>query len=330
MVTPPLHSPAVVEFTRAERIESAHIVDIVVTDRGGSFESWGDPDRLVIPRSAIKSLQALPLISTGAADAFDVSDNELALACASHSAEADHVSMVAAWLERIGRSESDLECGSDRPIDASAAADALLSGGPTAPIFNCCSGKHTGFLTVAQHLGHRSTGYIERRHPVQQLVEHALSTMTGIDLHDHTSGIDGCGIPVFAIPLRLLALAMARLVDPVDLPDDTAAACRRLVDVLPSRSHLVSGSGRAEERLAAAVDTPLIAKSGAEGVLMAALPERGLGVALKARDGASRAAKQAIWGVLDRLGALSEPPVDQPLVNKAGRQVGVGRTVLPR
>ncbi len=179
-------------------------------------------------------------------------------------------------------------------------------------------------------MGHCSTGYIERGHPVQQLVEQALSTVTGVDLRDHPSGIDGCGIPVFAIRLQLLALAMARLVDPVDLPGDTAAACRRLTDVLAPRSHLVSGSGRIEEQLAAEANTPLIVKSGAEGVLMAALPELGLGVALKARDGASRAAGQAAWGVLDHLGTLSEPPPDQPILNKAGRQVGVRRTVLGR
>jgi len=329
-VKPPLHPPATVEVTRAEGVESVHIVDIVVTDRDGSLESWGEPERPVIPRSAIKSTQALPLITTGAADAFEMSDDELALACSSHSGEPDHVEMVRSWLQRIGLTEADLECGTDRPIGDDAAADAIRAGCATASVFNCCSGKHTGFLSTAVHLGEDPLGYIQRGHPVQQRVERSMAAMTGVDLTEHVSGIDGCGIPVFAIPLKHLALAMARLVDPVDLPDDLAAACQRLATILPERSHFVSGTGRTETKLAAAASEPLIAKSGAEGVFMAALPERGLGITLKARDGATRAAEQAIWGVLDLLGALSEPLCDEPVLNKAGVPAGVIRTVLPQ
>jgi len=329
-VKPPHRSPAQVELTRADVVESTHIVDIVVTDREGSFESWGDPDRPVIPRSAIKSVQALPLITSGAADEFHLSDDELALACSSHSAEADHVAMVRSWLGRIGLNEQSLECGIDHPINPAAASAAILDGCATASVFNCCSGKHTGFLTTAVHMGEETAGYIHRDHPVQQRVEQAVSQMIGVDLSDHVNGVDGCGIPVFAIPLMNLALAMSRLVDPADLPDDLAAACRRLSAVLPSRSHFVSGSGRTETLLEAAASEPLIAKSGAEGVFMAALPDRGLGITLKARDGANRAAEQAIWGVLDRLGALSEPPGDTPITNKAGVLAGVRRVSLPR
>jgi len=321
---------ATVELTRAEVVESIHLVDIVVTDSEGSFESWGDPDRPVIARSAIKSIQALPLITTGAADAFDVSDNELALACSSHSGEADHVAMVRSWLDRMGLDEQALECGIDHPIDEAAASAAVVDGCATASVYNCCSGKHTGFLTTAIHLGENPAGYIRRDHPVQQRVELAVSQMTGVDLAERTSGLDGCGIPVFAIPLKRLALAMARLVDPVGLPDDLAMACNRLTELLPSRSHFVSGSGRTETRLAEAASQPLIAKSGAEGMFMAALPERGMGVALKVRDGASRAAEQAIWGVLNRFGALRDPLDETAISNKDGRQVGVRRIVLPR
>lgn len=327
---PPRHSPATVEVTRADVVESDHIIDIVVTDSTGSFESWGDPDHRVIPRSALKSVQALPLITSGAADAFNLSDDELALACSSHSGEADHVAMVRSWLGRIGLGEQDLECGLDRPISDVAAATAIVDGCAMASVFNCCSGKHSGFLTTAVHLGEDPTGYIHRSHRVQQRVERAVSQLTGVDLSVHESGVDGCGIPVFAIPLKNLALAMSRLVDPVDLPDDLAAACSHLTATLPSRSHFVSGTGRTETMLAAAVNQPLIAKSGAEGVFMAALPDQGLGIALKAHDGATRAAEQAIWGVLDRLGVLSEPLDDSPITNKAGTPAGVRRVVLPR
>jgi len=329
-VKPPRHSPATIELTRADVVESSHTVDIVVTDSSGSFESWGDPERLVIPRSAIKSVQALALITSGAADAFNVSDDELALACSSHSGEADHVAMVRSWLSRIGLGEQSLECGTDHPINSVAASAAIIDGCAMATAFNCCSGKHTGFLTTAVHLGEEPSGYIRRDHPVQQRIEGVVSQMTGVDLSDHESGVDGCGIPVFAIPLRNLGLAMARLVDPAGLPDDLAAACNRLTAVLPSRSHFVSGTGRTETLLQQAASEPLIAKTGAEGVFMAALPERGLGIALKARDGATRAGAQAIWGVLNRLGALSEPLDEAPITNKAGVPAGMRRIVLPR
>jgi len=328
-VKPLHHSPAIVELTRAGVVESSHIVDIVVIDRERSHESWGDPDQPVISRSAIKSIQVLPLITTGAADAFGVSDDELALACSSHNADDAQVEMVRSWLGRIGLGEDDLECGADMPTGEAAAIAMIRDGCTATPILNCCSGKHTGFLTTAVHLGETPAGYVQRKHPVQQRVERAVATMTGVELHKSVSGIDGCGIPVFPIALLNLALAMARLVDPVDLDDDTAAACRRITTLLPSRSHLVSGAGRIEVSLAAAVNQPLIAKTGAEGVFMAALPDQGLGIALKARDGSERATHEAIWGVLDRLGALSEPPAETLVFNKTGRQVGIRRLVLP-
>ncbi len=301
----------------------------MISDRSTIHNSWGEPDRPVIPRSAIKSVQALPLLTTGAAEAFNVSDDELALACSSHSAEPRHVAMVRSWLERVGLSEDDLECGPGRPIGQDAAANAIRAGLPTAPILNCCSGKHTGFLTTAVHLGEATGGYIHRHHPVQRRIEQAIALMTGVDLRDQVSGIDGCGIPVFALPLRLLALAMARLVDPVDLDYGTAAACRRLSSLLPSRTHLTSGADQSEPDIAAAASETVILKGGAEGVFMAALPNRGLGIALKARDGADRAADEAIWAVLDRLEALKAPAPDHPILNKAGTEVGVCRAAFP-
>ncbi len=325
-----LHSPIIIEVTRPNEVESCHIVDAVISDREGPTEVWGDPGRRVLSRSAIKSIQAIPLITSGAADAFDVTDDELALACSSHSAEEDHVAMVDSWLARIGLTEVALECGDDRPIDQAAADAAVRAGRATAPIFNCCSGKHAGFLTTAVHLSEDTRHYIRRDHPAQQRIENAVATMTGVDLRRLESGSDGCGIPVFAIPLENLALAMARLVDPVGLDDPTAVACRRLAGVLPSRSHLVSGTGRCEVQLAESAGEPFIAKSGAEGVFMAALPQRGLGIALKVHDGASRAAQEAIRAVLHHIGALTGPLTDTPVDNKAGLRAGVRRAVLPR
>jgi len=309
-------------------VESSHIVDIVISGSDGSFESWGEAERPVIARSAIKSIQALPLVTSGAADAFHVSDDELALACSSHRRESIHISIVHAWLERIKLSDADLECGDDKPFGELAAAEAIRSQCSNASVFNCCSGQHTGFLCTAMHVGDDPRGYIGRDHPVQRRVTESLATMTGTDLSKATAGIDGCGIPVYAIALHRLALAMARLVDPRGVDDRTAAACERLSAVLPSRSHLVSGSGHIVELLQDAASEPLISKSGAEGVFLAALPDRGIGIALKTRDGATRARDQAIWGILDLLGALRDPLAEHRLLNKAGNQSGTQTAVF--
>lgn len=313
--------PLRIDITRGENIESEHDVDIVIADRRGTTEAWGEPARPTIPRSAIKSIQALPLIASGAADALDVSDAELGLACASHSGEQAHIDAVVAWLDRIGLSTTDLECGPDLPLGTDAAAEVHRAGGVATPVYNCCSGKHAGFLTIAEHLGIAPKGYIGIDHPVQTMIADVVAEMTGHDLDPASHGIDGCGIPVFAIPLERLATGMARLADPADLSDELATAASRLVTVLPEAAFWVSGTGRMEMRLAEVATEPVIAKTGAEGVFMAALPNRGIGIALKARDGNKRAADAAIGAVLHRLGALSEEP-DHPISNKAGQSVG--------
>jgi len=311
-----------IEVHRGDIVESEHEVNAVVASANAIVETWGDPTAPTIARSAIKSVQAIPLITSGAADAFSLADTELGLACASHNAEPRHLEAVSAWLDRIGLGPAALECGPSRPI-GEAAADALIADGQAfEPIHNCCSGKHTGFLSIAQHLGFDPTGYIELDHPVQKMVTDAVETFTGMDLGDARRGIDGCGIPVFAIPLANLATAMARIADPSDVPDEMADAARRLASALPGAAYWVSGTDRAEVQIAEAATEPIIAKTGAEGVFMAALPERGLGIALKVRDGARRGAELAIGAVLHRLGAVAEPVPQPPILNTLGDPVG--------
>lgn len=311
-----------IEVRRGDLVESVHEVNAVVASADGIVESWGDADAPTIARSAVKSVQAIPLLTSGAADAFSLSDEELGLACASHNAEPRHIEAVTAWLDRIGLDAGALECGPSRPLGVAAADGLIAEGQQFQPIHNCCSGKHTGFLSIAQHLGHDPAGYIGLDHPVQQMVTTAVEAFTGTSLDGARGGIDGCGIPVFAIPVAGLATAMARLVNPSNVPDDMAAAAIRLSAALPSVSFWVSGTDRAEVEIAASASEPIIAKTGAEGVFMAALPDQGLGIALKARDGAKRAAEIAIGAVLDRLGALSEPVLQPPVRNTLGDQVG--------
>lgn len=298
-------------------MESEHLVDACVVGVSGLVEAWGEPKRAIIPRSAIKPIQVLPLVASGAADAFSVTDEELALGAASHSGGAQHVEAVDRWLERIGLDRSALECGASRPLGVPEADQLLGSGGTFEAIHNCCSGKHAGFLTVAQHLGVDPAGYIDREHPVQQLVSTSIGEYTGVDVHERSSGIDGCGIPTFALPLEVLAGAMSRLVT----IDDPAA--KRVVTALAENPFWLSGSQRTEVRLTDASKEPLVIKTGAEGVFMAALPNRGVGIALKARDGATRAGDAAIAGVLGALGIVDASLAVTEITNRAGTVVGL-------
>jgi L-asparaginase II len=311
-MTPPFPSPVVlnpvvVEVTRGDMVESVHRAAIAVVAADGAVElSCGDIEHPVYPRSAIKPLQALPLLETGAADAFGLSDVEIALACASHSAEPRHVAAVAAWLKRIGCNQEDLECGGHAPMDA-AAANALTAGGvrPSA-LHNNCSGKHTGFLSGARHMGEPTAGYIGYDHPVQRRVRAALAEMCGVDVAQAPVGIDGCGIPQYGMPLRAIALGMARLAAPGRLLPARKAAIERVRRAMAAEPFLVAGTDRFDTAVMTATEGKILVKGGAEGVYAAILPDRRLGVALKIDDGAKRAAEAAAGHVLRRLGAIPE------------------------
>ncbi|MBY0429833.1 MAG: asparaginase, partial [Rhodospirillales bacterium] len=229
---PPSHAPdpVLVEITRGPIVESLHRGAVVVADANGVIvQAWGDPDQSIYPRSAIKPLQALPLIETGAADRFGLGLEEIALACASHGGEAAHVERVAAWLDRLGLGIEALECGAHWPSNIEAARALARAGGQPHAVHNNCSGKHAGFLTTALHLGEPLAGYIQRDHPVQRRVAETLSAITGIEAQHQPCGIDGCGIPTFALPLQAVATAMARLAAPDSLPPPRAEAARRIV-----------------------------------------------------------------------------------------------------
>jgi len=321
-------SSFVVEVCRGGEVESSHSIVAAVSDRTGKIQSWGDPNRPTIARSAIKSVQALPLVITGAADALSISDQELALACASHSGEAQHVDAVNGWLNRIGLSEANLECGVDEPIGTEPLRQMISQGRQSGALLNCCSGKHAGFLSLCVHHGWDTPGYIKHDSPVQTMVTEAVSTLTGLDANSYSRGIDGCGIPTFALPIARLAYAMARMADPIDLEAQWAAAATRVADAA-QLAFWVSGTGRPEVTISNAAIEPIVIKGGAEGVYMVALPDRGMGIALKAVDGTSRASTAAIETLLADMGVLdgsvgAEPT---PIFNKAGDQSGETRTI---
>lgn len=300
-----MEAPVLVEVVRGGVVESRHRGAAVVSDaKGGIVMAWGDVERPVYPRSAAKPLQALPLVESGAADAFGLGPSELALACASHHGETAHVAALAGWLVRIGLGVANLACGAHPPLDPAAARRLVQSGAAATPLHNNCSGKHLGFLTTARHLGEAAAGYIEPDHPVQRRVAAVIAEMAGLDLTRAPRGVDGCGIPVIALPLSGLARAMARMADPATLTPTRAAASRRLLDAMATEPLMVSGSTGFATALLRAAGERVRAKPGAEGVYAASLPTLGLGLALKIDDGAARAAEAAIAAILVRLELL--------------------------
>ena len=325
-------NPVLIEVMRGAAVESRHRGAFVVVDASGKIvHSAGDPRMSIYPRSAVKPLQALPLIETGAADRFGLTDKELALACASHKGEPAHVDAVNAWLDRIGLSDAALECGIQAPRTPAAAKRAILAHIPLTAAYHNCSGKHTGFLTSCVACGDIPSGYIDPNHPAQKRVTQALAEMTGCDLSAVSLARDGCGVPTYHMPLHSLATGMARLADPSKLPKARADAAKRLLAAMGAEPFYVNGTGGFTTEVMATVPSVRL-KGGAEGVYAAALPGLGLGMALKIDDGAARAAECAAAHVLRELacfGAAEERRLQaflSPVIKTdAGRDAGTVR-----
>ncbi len=329
--------PIEIEVRRGNLVESRHRVPATVVSADGAIvATWGDVTAPVYPRSALKPLQAIVLVETGAADAFGLGAPELALACASHSGEPRHVALVAAWLQRTGLGVGALECGPQWPRRERDAHALVLAGRRPSDADNNCSGKHAGMLTAARHLGHSIEGYTSVDHPVQQAILATMSALADLDLAAGPIAIDGCSAPNPAMPLASLARAFARFAQPGGLPPARADACARLQRAMAGEPFLVGGEGRLCTALIQASSGRVLVKSGAEGVYAAALPAPGLGIALKVEDGAGRAAQVVIGAVLDHLGALDgatrrafDQTVPSTLVNWRGLPVGEIRIAGP-
>lgn len=329
----PNANPVLVEVTRGRTVECRHRGALAVVDAEGKLvHSWGDVARPQFARSAIKPVQALPLIETGAADAFGLSQKEIALACASHSGEPVHVDLVQTWLDRIGLSVDDLECGARPPIGEGPAHALIANGICSTPAHDNCSGKHTGFLSTARHMGEPTAGYILADHPVQKRIAKAMGEMGGFDPAKAATGTDGCGIPVIGMSLKKMAWSMARMAAPDSLTPERADAARRIVLAMAAEPHLVAGEGRFDALAIPAGNGAFVTKAGAEGVHVAIVPKLGLGMALKIDDGAKRAADCAAASVLQILGLLDAQGeetltrfLESPVPNAAGITVGVIR-----
>ena len=337
-MNPTSSNPVLVQAWRGGIVESAHRGAVAVVDADGALHTAiGDIERPIFPRSAVKVLQALPLVASGAADALQLGDEELALACASHGGEEAHTRTAAAMLAKAGVDASALECGTHWPYHEGSQRDLARRGDSPSALHNNCSGKHSGFVCLGCRLnGGRGdlrgflSGYVRPEHPVMREVSAALQATTGWDLSTSARGTDGCSIPTHAVPLCHLALAFARVATGQGLSADHARAAQRLRQAVARAPFMVGGTGKFDTRVMERFGERVFCKVGAEGVHCAALPELGLGVAIKIDDGNNaRACEVVLAALLQRLLPLADADAgflhglsDLTLRNWNGLEVG--------
>ena len=322
---------------RGGTVESAHRGHLLVTDgRGEPVFVVGDPKAVTFLRSAAKPFQALPCITSGAADAFHFSDEEIALACASHSGEPRHVRIAALMLDRIGLNEAHLHCGTHLPFSEKETERMLRVGEYANQLHNNCSGKHAAMLALAKHIDADIATYELPEHPVQQLIFDAVAEMCEIPHVRIKIAGDGCVAPNFAMPLENMARGFANLIRPDAFDEKTRAACARIVAAFTAFPELIGGAERLDTILMQAAPGKLISKVGADGVwLCAILPTdqhpTGLSIVLKIEDGNDYRARPVVAvSVLKQLGILPTEALPElspmPLTNRRGDRVGEVRS----
>jgi L-asparaginase II len=332
-------SGVLLEMTRGPLVENRFRGSVAVVDGTGRLLlAAGDPEMVTYWRSAAKPIQAMELVRSGAADRFGYTSEHLAIFSASHNGEPVHTNLVADALQRAGLSQANLQCGIHPPFDRETAEQTPEPG----PIHNNCSGKHTGMLALASHLGLSLDDYLDPASPLQQRILATVAAAVGVEPASIAIGVDGCGVPVFGLPLTRMALAYGRLADPERMPSDLVEPARRFREAMRAHPYLVAGRKRICTALMSTL--PVLAKSGADGVysvgLLSEAVERsavlrglgaqgGVGIALKMESGAAKERDLVIVGVLDQLGLLGEAEREalrtwrpSSIRNHAGKTVG--------
>jgi L-asparaginase II len=327
-----------VEVKRGSITESRHRGHIIAVDGDGQIVAHlGSPHNVTYLRSSSKPHQAMPLVASGAADRFGFTEKEVAIACASHNGETIHTETVAQMLRKIGLDASALKCGAHEPYSAEAARELRERGLQPTALHNNCSGKHTGMLALALHLGAPVESYDQPGNPVQLNIVRCISQFSGVPVEDIAVGIDGCGVPTFGVTVRAMALMYARLVAvPEDFDDETRRACQRIVSAMTAYPEMIGGRAeRLDTVIMQAARGGVVSKVGAEGVYTAAvLPcelwPRGLGLAIKIEDGEDRRARPTVViETLRQLGVLKDDALEAvmqyaslPILNRRGDVVG--------
>jgi L-asparaginase II len=303
-----MSNPCLVELVRGGLVESTHVGAFAVTRSNGDVvASAGDIARPIFPRSAIKALQCLPLIESGAADRYGFGDAEIALACASHSGTAGHADLARAMLQRAGQSPSALACGAHDPMHEGAARELARRREPYTSLHNNCSGKHAGMVCTCAHHGDPIAGYLDVSHPHQQRIARVLADFCGDGFRVDRYGIDGCSAPNWAVPLKPLARAFAAFMTGDGLSPERRRATSRIVKACMARPDMVAGPGRFDTTVMTALPGQIFMKTGAEGVYCGGFPELGLGFAVKIDDGNKRASEAVVEAMVQRF--LPSAPV---------------------
>lgn len=336
-----METPILSKVIRGETVESVHRGHLIVLAGDGEvLLSIGDPKTVTYFRSASKPFQALPFITSGAADEFGFSEDEVALACASHSGEPVHVEIAGRMLERVGLKESDLQCGTHLPFNENESERLLRANAEINQLYNNCSGKHAAMLAFARRINADTDRYLLPESPVQQAIFKTVSIFCEVPTEEIEIGIDGCCAPNFAMPLSSMAHGFLNLAAPPDdFADDVVrSAAARIVSAMLNHPELIGGSERLDTMLMKAAPGKLISKVGADGVwLCGILPSdqfpKGAAIALKIEDGDDKRARPVVAvGILKQLGILSIDALPElspmSIKNRGGEIVGRVEAVL--
>jgi L-asparaginase II len=295
------------EVTRGGLVECIHQGFVVILDQAGKIIAQaGNPQFRTYIRSAAKPMQAVPVVESGAAAHFGFGKEELAFISSSHSGEDEHVGMGERILDKLGFSVAELQCGTHLPLHGKSARNLLAKGLAPSVLHNTCSGKHAGMLALAKYRGWDIKGYHLPDHPVQQAMLETIAAFTQLSTKEIPLGVDGCGVPVFAMTMERMAFAYAQLSRPTSLSEDRQEACRALSEAMTFYPSLVAGTGRLATDLMKACGPRFIAKDGAEGVFCIAIPEKGWGLAVKIMDGSGRGLGPVVISALTQLGVLKD------------------------
>ena len=334
-----MNAEILAEVIRGETVESVHRGHLIILDGGETLFKIGEPETVTFFRSAAKALQAIPCITSGAAEHFNFGEREIALACASHSGEKMHTTLAAEMLEKCGLSESDLKCGSHLPFNEKTADEMIRADEKPTQIHNNCSGKHAAMLAFAKFINADTATYEHRENPVQQEILKTISLFTETPTGEIKIATDGCAAPNFAVSVRAMARSFAKLVNPPESFDEKLkTACQKIIEAKMKFPELVGGTERLDTLLMRAGRGKFISKIGAEGVwLCSVLPSekfpRGLGIALKIEDGDDKRARAVVSvEILRQLGIFGADTLKEispmPILNRRNDIVGKVQTVF--
>lgn len=301
-----------VNVTRGNLVESSHKGHVAVVDSKGQLLYFaGNPNAKVFARSSMKPIQAIPVVETGAADHYEFSDADLSLCCASHNGENMHTDRVLSILARSGMEDTCLKCGTHIPRWQDTYKQLILEGKDVTPLYNNCSGKHTGMLATAKHMNEPIENYYDLDHPVQQRILAAVSEMTEYPKEEIEIGIDGCGVPVHGVPLERLAYGYAKMAKPDELSEKRRNAIKRITKAMVNAPEMVGGTERFCTDFMRVGQGRFIGKAGAEGVYCIGDLETGMGIAIKIEDGNGRGVYPAAVEVLRQLNFLTDQQIEE-------------------